>query len=105
MMQRRRPWPAVALAVVSLAAAARGRLADIAATASEGLMLPEQVWDDQAPPGRTPGTGGLSATPLVWTHAQFVGSPGRSTPGAPSSARTSWPAATRCAAASRRRSP
>ena len=53
-------------------AAARGRLADIAATANEGLMLPEQVWDDQAPPGRTPGTGTLSATPLGWTHAQFV---------------------------------
>jgi glucoamylase len=53
-------------------AAARGRLADIAATASEGLMLPEQVWDDQPPPGRTPGTGTLSATPLGWTHAQFV---------------------------------
>ena len=53
-------------------AAARGRLADIAATASEGLMLPEQVWDDQAPPGSTPGTGTLSATPLGWTHAQFV---------------------------------
>jgi glucoamylase len=35
-------------------------------------MLPEQVWDDQAPPGRTPGTGTLSATPLGWTHAQFV---------------------------------
>ena len=53
-------------------AAARGRLADLAATASEGLMLPEQVWNDQAPPGRTPGTGTLSATPLGWTHAQFV---------------------------------
>jgi len=53
-------------------AAARGRLADIAATANEGLMLPEQVWDDQAPPGSTPGTGSLSATPLGWTHAQFV---------------------------------
>jgi glucoamylase len=47
-------------------------MADIAATASEGLMLPEQVWDDQAPPGRIPGTGTLSATPLGWTHAQFV---------------------------------
>jgi glucoamylase len=52
--------------------AARARLDDIAATAGEGLMLPEQVWDDQAPPGRTPGTGSLSATPLGWTHAQFV---------------------------------
>ena len=48
--------------------------ADIAATAREGLMLPEQVWDDQAPAAarRTPGTGTLSATPLGWTHAQFV---------------------------------
>jgi glucoamylase len=53
-------------------ASARGRLADLAATASEGLMMPEQVWDDQAPPGATPGTGTLSATPLGWTHAQFV---------------------------------
>ena len=35
-------------------------------------MLPEQVWDDQAPPGRAPGTGTLSATPLGWTHAQFI---------------------------------
>ena len=52
--------------------AARGRLDDIARTANEGLMLPEQVWDDQAPPGATPGTGSLSATPLGWTHAQFV---------------------------------
>jgi glucoamylase len=51
---------------------ARRRLDDIARTAGEGLMLPEQVWDDQAPPGRTPGTGSLSATPLGWTHAQFV---------------------------------
>jgi glucoamylase len=53
-------------------ASARGRLADLAATAGEGLMMPEQVWDDQAPPGATPGTGTLSATPLGWTHAQFV---------------------------------
>jgi glucoamylase len=52
--------------------AARGRLAAIAATAGPGLMLPEQVWDDQAPPGFTPGTGTFSATPLGWSHAQFV---------------------------------
>lgn len=51
---------------------ARRRLDDIARTANDGLMLPEQVWDDQAPAGRTPGTGSLSATPLGWTHAQFV---------------------------------
>ncbi|HSJ45256.1 MAG TPA: hypothetical protein VK923_11300, partial [Euzebyales bacterium] len=32
-------------------AAARARLADIAATANDGLMLPEQVWDDRDPSG------------------------------------------------------
>ena len=35
-------------------------------------MLPEQVWDDAPPPGETPGKGTRSATPLGWTHAQFV---------------------------------
>lgn len=48
------------------------RLATIAATANSGLMLPEQVWDNEAPPGKRPGTGTTSATPLVWTHAQYV---------------------------------
>lgn len=44
-------------------ATAAKRLREIAATANSGLMLPEQVWE-----GR--GTG--SATPLAWTHAQYV---------------------------------
>jgi glucoamylase len=44
-------------------ATAAKRLKEIAATANSGLMLPEQVWN-----GR--GTG--SATPLAWTHAQYV---------------------------------
>jgi glucoamylase len=55
--------------------AAATRLDAIAATASEGWMLPEQVWDDHPPAGRPgfePGTGTLSATPLAWTHAQFI---------------------------------
>ena len=54
---------------------ASARLAAIAATAGDGLMLPEQVWDENPPSGRpgfAPGTGTLSATPLAWTHAQFV---------------------------------
>jgi glucoamylase len=51
---------------------ARPRLATIARTANDGRMLPEQVWDDQPPPGEVPGTGTRSATPLAWTHAQFV---------------------------------
>ena len=35
------------------------------------MMLPEQVWDGRAP-GADPGEGTRSATPLAWTHAQFV---------------------------------
>ena len=36
-------------------------------------MLPEQVWDDrEGGPGAEPGKGTRSATPLAWTHAQFV---------------------------------
>jgi glucoamylase len=57
------------------ASSARGRLTDIAATANEGLMLPEQVWDERDPAGqpRFPqGEGTFSATPLTWTHAQFI---------------------------------
>jgi glucoamylase len=55
------------------AASARDRLATIAATANDGLMLPEQVWDNRPPaPAKEPGTGTTSATPLAWTHAQFV---------------------------------
>jgi glucoamylase len=53
-------------------AAAQGRLTTIAATANSGLMLPEQVWDNQAPPDVRPGTGTTSATPLAWTHAQYL---------------------------------
>ena len=55
--------------------AARTRLEAIAATASRGWMLPEQVWDDHPPAGRpgfAPGTRTLSSTPLAWTHAQFI---------------------------------
>ncbi|MFD9704989.1 glycoside hydrolase family 15 protein [Lentzea sp. NPDC059081] len=39
------------------------RLKEIAATANSGLMLPEQVWN---------GRGTTAATPLAWTHAQYV---------------------------------
>lgn len=44
-------------------ASAAKRLREIAATANSGLMLPEQVWG---------GRGTTSATPLAWTHAQYV---------------------------------
>jgi glucoamylase len=47
------------------------RLATMAGTANDGLMLPEQVWDGR-PGGGPAGTGTRSATPLAWTHAQYV---------------------------------
>ena len=56
-------------------AAAAKRLNAIANTANDGLMLPEQVWDHNPPAGSNgnePGTGTGSATPLGWTHAQFI---------------------------------
>jgi glucoamylase len=52
---------------------AAGRLRDIAGTAGETLMLPEQVWDDRPPvPREQSGKGTRSATPLAWTHAQYI---------------------------------
>jgi glucoamylase len=51
---------------------AAARLGHIANTANDGLMLPEQVWDDQPPPGETSGKGTRSGTPLAWTHGAFV---------------------------------
>ncbi len=56
-------------------AQATARLWAIAAVSNSGLMLPEQVWDNHPPsgqPGFPPGQGTFSATPLAWTHAQFV---------------------------------
>ena len=51
------------------------QLAAIAGAANEGWMIPEQVWDDNPPsgqPGYPRGEGTLSATPLAWSHAQYV---------------------------------
>lgn len=61
--------------VAAARAAAMKRLDAIANTANDGLMLPEQVWDDNPPSGTDgllQGTGTGSATPLGWTHAQFI---------------------------------
>lgn len=45
----------------------------MAGAANDGGMLPERVWDDQPPFGpHRSGEGTRSATPLAWTHAQFV---------------------------------
>jgi glucoamylase len=54
---------------------ADARLAAMAATANDGGLLAEQVWDDNAPagqPGFAPGTPTLSATPLGWAHGQYI---------------------------------
>jgi glucoamylase len=54
---------------------ARSRLRDVARSGNSGFMLPEQVWDQNPPagqPGFLRGEGTFSATPLAWTHAQFV---------------------------------
>ena len=53
---------------------ARPRLRAMAATANEGYMIPEQVWDQADPTGYGLefGEGTGSATPLAWSMAQFV---------------------------------
>jgi glucoamylase len=42
----------------------------------QSLLLPEQVWDHQPPSGNgpafPPGEPTFSATPLAWTHAQYI---------------------------------
>jgi glucoamylase len=56
-------------------ASASTRLADMAHAAGEGHMMSEQVWDQFPPsgqPGFPAGKPTLSASPLAWSHAQFV---------------------------------
>jgi glucoamylase len=56
-------------------AAGRRQIGAIARTAGPGAMLPEQVWDRQPPAGTNgfvPGRPTFSATPLAWTHAQYI---------------------------------
>jgi glucoamylase len=46
----------------------------MAATASRGGMIPEQIWDADAIPQKRllPGRPSGSAMPLVWAHAEFI---------------------------------
>ena len=48
--------------------------ASMEAFANEGLSLPEQVWDNVGPNpfGYEFGEGTNSATPLAWTHAEYI---------------------------------
>lgn len=52
----------------------RKLIASMEAFANDGLSLPEQVWDGVGPNpfGYTLGKGTNSATPLAWTHAEYV---------------------------------
>jgi glucoamylase len=50
---------------------ATAQLAALAASANDGGMLPEQVWDGRKPSTKA-GGGTRSATPFGWTHAQLV---------------------------------
>lgn len=55
--------------------AAGNQLATMAGTVNAGYLMPEQVWDNRPPAGRpgfAPGTPTTSATPLAWTHAQYI---------------------------------
>jgi glucoamylase len=58
------------------ASSAETRLGQMAAAANDGYMIPEQVWAPDFPPAGQPGfpigEGTFSATPLAWSHAQFV---------------------------------
>jgi glucoamylase len=57
---------------------AESHLQAMAKTGNDGYMLPEQVWDENPPSDPTPptdfpqGEGTFSATPLSWSHAQFI---------------------------------
>jgi glucoamylase len=50
---------------------ASAQLAALAASANDGGMLPEQVWDGRAPSTKA-GGGTRSATPFGWAHAELV---------------------------------
>ncbi|MGW4944990.1 glycoside hydrolase family 15 protein [Actinoplanes sp. NPDC004185] len=81
LVSRGRAWPLLSgergeyeIAAGDLRAAA-SRLAAMTRATGPGGMLPEQVWDHTAPAGRgrfEPGTPTFSATPLAWTHAQYL---------------------------------
>ncbi|MEA2312498.1 MAG: glucoamylase, partial [Solirubrobacteraceae bacterium] len=52
-----------------------GRLASMAGASGDGHMIPEQVWDEHPPSGQAGfprGEPTLSASPLAWSHAQYV---------------------------------
>jgi glucoamylase len=77
LITRGRAWPLLNgergeyLLAAGSRSGAGAQLATMARAAGPGDMLPEQVWD-QYPPATAPGTPTYSATPLAWTHAQYI---------------------------------
>ena len=60
---------------VGNATGARALLLTMAKVGNSSYLLPEQVWDNNPPsgqPGFTSGKGTFSATPLLWSQAQFI---------------------------------
>jgi glucoamylase len=53
-------------------AGAAAALSTMAGAANQGLLIPEQVWDQPSGSGFTFGQGTGSAAPLAWSLAQFV---------------------------------
>jgi glucoamylase len=47
-------------------------LATMRTFANSSYMIPEQVWDNNAPSGYTPGTPTKSMTPLSWSMAEYI---------------------------------
>jgi glucoamylase len=47
-------------------------LATMRAFANSSYMIPEQVWDNNAPPGYSSGTPTKSMTPLSWSMAEYI---------------------------------
>ncbi len=47
-------------------------LATMRAFANSSYMIPEQVWDNNAPSGYTPGTPTKSMTPLNWSMGEYI---------------------------------
>ena len=47
-------------------------LATMRAFANSSYMIPEQVWDNNAPSGYTPGNPTKSMTPLSWSMAEYI---------------------------------
>jgi len=76
-----RMWPVLAGErgeydlTVGNTSAARAALRTMTNAGNDGYLLPEQVWDNEPPSGQAGfpwGKGTFSATPLLWSHAQFI---------------------------------